>query len=63
MKKVFALIAALAFSALALAGCGSQQSASSGASSAASSGAKTLKVGATAVPHAEILEAAKPLLE
>lgn len=59
MKKVFALIAALAFSALALAGCGSQQSASSGASS----GAKTLKVGATAVPHAEILEAAKPLLE
>ncbi len=62
MKKVFALIAALAFSALALAGCGSQQSASSGASSAASS-AKTLKVGATAVPHAEILEAAKPLLE
>ena len=63
MKKVFALIAAFAFSALALAGCGSQQSASSGASSAASSGAKTLKVGATAVPHAEILEAAKPLLE
>ncbi|NMD99755.1 MetQ/NlpA family ABC transporter substrate-binding protein [Selenomonas bovis] len=62
MKKVFALIAALAFSALALAGCGSQQSASSGASSVAS-GAKTLKVGATAVPHAEILEAAKPLLE
>ena len=62
MKKAFALIAALAFSALALAGCGSQQSASSGASSAAS-GAKTLKVGATAVPHAEILEAAKPLLE
>ena len=62
MKKAFALIAALAFSALALAGCGGQQGASSGASSAAS-GAKTLKVGATAVPHAEILEAAKPLLE
>lgn len=62
MKKVFALIAALVFSALALAGCGGQQGASSGASSAAS-GAKTLKVGATAVPHAEILEAAKPLLE
>lgn len=62
MKKAFALIAALALSALALAGCGGQQGASSGASSAAS-GAKTLKVGATAVPHAEILEAAKPLLE
>lgn len=64
MKKAFALIAALAFSALALAGCGSQQGASSGSGSgAASSGAKTIKVGATAVPHAEILEAAKPLLE
>ena len=62
MKKVFALIAAFAFSALALAGCGGQQGASSGASSA-SSGAKTLKVGATAVPHAEILNAAKDALE
>ena len=66
MKKILALIATLAIACLALAGCGGSQSAtssSSSSSSAASSGTKTLKVGATAVPHAEILEAAKPLLK
>ena len=63
MKKILALIAALAVSMLALAGCGGNDTASSSSSSAASSGAKTLKVGATAVPHAEILEVVKPLLE
>lgn len=64
MKKVLALIAALVVATLAFAGCGGSQSSSSSSSGAAqSSGAKTLKVGATAVPHAEILEAAKPLLE
>ena len=62
MKKVFALIAALVVATLAFAGCGGSQSSSS-SSAAQSSGAKTLKVGATSVPHAEILEAAKPLLE
>jgi D-methionine transport system substrate-binding protein len=54
------------FATLAFAGCGGSQSTSSSSSSssaAATSGTKTLKVGATAVPHAEILEAAKPLLE
>jgi len=59
MKKVFALVAALAFALVALTGCGGQQS---GGSSSAG-GDKTLKVGATAVPHAEILEVVKPLLE
>ena len=64
MKKVLALIAALVVATLAFAGCGGSQSSSSSSSSAAqTSGTKTLKVGATAVPHAEILEAAKPLLE
>ena len=63
MKKILALIATLAIACLALAGCGGSQSASSSSSSTASSSAKTLKVGATAVPHAEILEAAKPLLK
>lgn len=64
MKKVLALIAALVVATLAFAGCGGSQSSSSSSSGAAqSSGTKTLKVGATAVPHAEILEAAKPLLE
>lgn len=67
MKKVSALIAALSVACLALAGCGGtqSQSQSSGTSAVAqnTSGMKTLKVGATSVPHAEILEAAKPLLE
>ncbi|WP_337471156.1 MetQ/NlpA family ABC transporter substrate-binding protein, partial [Mitsuokella jalaludinii] len=64
MKKVLALIAALVVATLAFAGCGGSQSSSSSSSSAAqTSGTKTLKVGATAVPHAEILETAKPLLE
>ncbi len=61
MKKVFALIASLLIATLAFAGCGGSSSSSS--SGAASSGAKTLKVGATSVPHAEILEQIKPELE
>ena len=66
MKKVFALITTLLVASLALAGCGgTSQSSSSGSSAVAqnASGMKTLKVGATAVPHAEILEVVKPLLE
>ena len=66
MKKVFALITTLLVASLALAGCGgTNQSSSSGSSAVAqnASGMKTLKVGATAVPHAEILEVVKPLLE
>ena len=51
-KKVIAWIAVAALSVSALTGCGSK-----GADD------KTIKVAATAVPHAEILEAAKPLLE
>ncbi len=62
MKKVFALIASLLIATLAFAGCGGSNGASS-SSDASSSGAKTLKVGATAVPHAEILEQVKPMLE
>jgi len=60
MKKVFALIATLLIATLALAGCGS--TGSNGSSSAAKE-SKTIKVGATAVPHAEILEQVKPILE
>ncbi len=63
MKKVIALIATLLVASLALAGCGSTDTASSGAAQKNTSGMKTLKVGATAVPHAEILEVVKPLLE
>ncbi len=59
MKKVFALLTALTVAAFAFAGCGGDQaSKGSGASET-----KTLKVGATPVPHAELLEQVKPLLE
>jgi len=65
MKKAIALIAALMTLCLAFTGCGGNQSASSGSGSGApaSSGMKTLKIGATAVPHAEILEVIKPILK
>ncbi len=49
-KKIVVLILALAL-ALSLAACGGE------------SGSKTIKVGATPAPHAEILEVVKPILE
>ncbi|MGP1586241.1 MAG: MetQ/NlpA family ABC transporter substrate-binding protein [Schwartzia sp. (in: firmicutes)] len=63
MKKLFLLLTALLLS-LALFGCGdSGKSAAPSGSGAPAAGAKTtLKVGATPVPHAEILEIIKPLL-
>lgn len=60
MKKLFAIISALMIATLAFAGCGSSNSSSDSGSS--SSEQKTIKVGATAVPHAEILEQVKPIL-
>ena len=56
MKKLLVIISALL--ALAVAGCG-------GANNSGASGGdtKTLKVGATAVPHAEMLEIVKPILQ
>ena len=57
-KRVLSLLAGLTVAALALTGCGGDT-----AGSSSGSAAKTLKVGATAVPHAEILEAVKPVLE
>lgn len=60
MKKIlsFAFIALLVFT---LAACGSTKNDS--AEKAGKDGNKKLIVGATAVPHAEVLEAAKPLLK
>ena len=51
MKKLLVILAALTLAVFALAGCGGQ------------SATKTIKVGATPVPHAEILATIKPLLE
>ena len=52
MKKLIVILAALSLAVFAFAGCGGSDTAS-----------KTIKVGATPVPHAEILETIKPLLE
>ncbi|MCM3765862.1 MetQ/NlpA family ABC transporter substrate-binding protein [Neobacillus niacini] len=57
MKKVLSLIF-IAFTVFALAACGGGKN-----DSADKDGNKTLVVGASAVPHAEVLEAAKPLLK
>lgn len=59
MKKVLAILAAMAVAVLALAGCGGSDQAADGGDKAASGEVKVLKVGATAVPHAEILEQIK----
>ncbi len=51
MKKLVSIIAVLALSVSVLAGCGNS-----------ATDEKTIKVAATAVPHAELLEQAKPIL-
>lgn len=58
MKKFFAIIA-IAILALTLAACGGAKD----EAKESNDGNKTLVVGASAVPHAEVLEAAKPLLK
>ena len=55
MKKLLTLV--LALTTLALVGCGG------GANNSAAKTEKVIKVGASPVPHAEILEAIKPELE
>ena len=59
MKKIIALLATLCLATLLIAGCGGSDK------KAAPAGADkkvTLKVGATPVPHAEILNLIKPTL-
>lgn len=57
MKKLFALLCTLALAVMVLAGCGSNETNDTAA------GSDKLVVGATAKPHAEILEVVQPLLE
>lgn len=61
MKKLFTLLAAMMVAMLALAGCGGGDKPAD--SPAASNEGAVLKVGATPVPHAEILEQIKADLE
>lgn len=62
MKKISLILLSLFVIVMAVAGCGSDDK--KAAEQPKSSGAKTvLKVGASAVPHAEILQVVKPILE
>lgn len=62
MKK-FVVGILLSVSALTLAACGTGDGSTSGGSAGSTEESKELVVGASNVPHAEILEQAKPLLE
>lgn len=60
MKKLNIFLLGLLACAMIISGCSSTHTNTS--SNAPAAGQKVLKVGATAVPHAEILNFAKPLL-
>ncbi|MBN8235493.1 methionine ABC transporter substrate-binding protein [Halobacillus kuroshimensis] len=62
MKKIWTSAIALLF-VLVLAACGSSEEDSSSGEGSSEEGSKEITVGATSVPHAEVLEEAKPLLE
>jgi D-methionine transport system substrate-binding protein len=63
MKKLVLILTGLLLATFALAGCGGDNKPAASTSSSSGSSAKTvLKVGATPVPHAEILEIVKPIL-
>ncbi|MCF6097530.1 MetQ/NlpA family ABC transporter substrate-binding protein [Thermovorax subterraneus] len=64
MKKFLALFLTLSILAFLLSGCGQNQSASENSANQQVQNEKvTIKVGASPVPHAEILEVVKPILE
>jgi D-methionine transport system substrate-binding protein len=60
MRKLFTLVLTLAVLSVAVVGCG--KTAPTSTPAAGEKKEVTLKVGATPVPHAEILEAVKPIL-
>ncbi|SHM15665.1 D-methionine transport system substrate-binding protein [Caldanaerovirga acetigignens] len=64
MKKFLAVFLTLSILAFLLSGCGQNQSASENSANQQVQNEKvTIKVGASPVPHAEILEVVKPILE
>ena len=64
MKKFLAVFLTLSILAFLLSGCGQNQSASENSKNQQVQNEKaTIKVGASPVPHAEILEVVKPILE
>jgi D-methionine transport system substrate-binding protein len=64
MKKFLALFLTLSILVFLLSGCGQNQSASENSANQQVQNEKvTIKVGASPVPHAEILEVVKPILE
>jgi D-methionine transport system substrate-binding protein len=62
MKRIFALLSALSLIA-ALTGCGPKAAEPAPTVAGAKTAPVVLKIGATAVPHAELLEFVKPILE
>ncbi|MGI8315660.1 MetQ/NlpA family ABC transporter substrate-binding protein [Halobacillus mangrovi] len=62
MKKLWTAGLALLF-VLVLAACGSSEENASGSEGGSGEESSEIKVGATSVPHAEVLEQAKPILE
>ncbi|ARI76670.1 MetQ/NlpA family ABC transporter substrate-binding protein [Halobacillus mangrovi] len=62
MKKLWTAALALLF-VLVLAACGSSEENASGSEESSGEESSEIKVGATSVPHAEVLEQAKPILE
>jgi D-methionine transport system substrate-binding protein len=62
MKKIWTSLIAVLF-ILVLAACGSSNEEETSSGSEGEGGTKEIKVGATSVPHAEVLEKAKPMLE
>ncbi|MEC3884544.1 MetQ/NlpA family ABC transporter substrate-binding protein [Halobacillus sp. HZG1] len=62
MKKIWTSLIAVLF-ILVLAACGSSNEEETSSGSEGEGDAKEIKVGATSVPHAEVLEKAKPMLE
>jgi D-methionine transport system substrate-binding protein len=66
VKKILSLILIVGLVIVLIAGCGGKQEAPSGESESQGeneSKASTIKVGATPVPHAEVLNVVKPILE